>query len=207
MDTNSLVASLAKCLGRLQRPAKTGGPPPGQVLRSDTQSLAETLACVAESQIGQREEGGNNRGPAVVKYQTATWLPPGPWKWCAAFVCWCVFQAIQAQGLKPRWPRPRTAGAYDLEAWAAGKYGKTLGAWQVITPRLDRPETWPRRGDIVTFTWSHTGIVRRYEPASRRVFTVEGNAGLESVSDSLTGDGVTAKSHPFKSLRRIIRHV
>jgi hypothetical protein len=203
----NLLSSIALLLGRLQKPSAASAPALAEVLHHETQTFGETLARVAESQIGKGEQGGNNVGPDVVEYQKATWFTPGPWAWCAAFVCWCVLQTIKVLGMSPAWPRPRTAGAYDFEQWAAGKYGRMFGAFVVITSRFPDKATWPRRGDIVTFTWPHIGIVTGYDPATRRVSTVEGNAGLERVSDSAAGDGVVAKEHHITKVRRLIRYV
>jgi len=207
-----MLASLFTLLTRWQKPSAASAPALGQVMAFETQSFAETLARIAESQVGQRETDtdgdgrvNNNSGPAVVEYQKATWLPPGAWKWCAAFVCWCVLHTLLALGLKPAWPRPRTAGAYDFEQWAAGKYGAMFGTFKILTSRPNDPQTWPRRGDIVTFTWAHIGIVTGYDPTTRRLQTVEGNAGLHLVSDSANGDGVVAKEQHITKVRRLIR--
>jgi len=202
-----MLSALLSLLTRFQRPSKASAPPLGQILAFETQSFAETLARVAESQVGKREEGGNNRGSDVVEYQKATWLPPGPGPWCAAFVCWCILTAIHSHGLNPKWPRPRTAGAYDLEQWAAGKYGAMFGAWAVIKSTPGASTTWPRRGDIITFTWPHVGIVTGYDAHTKRVFTVEGNAGMAQASDSAAGDGVVEKEHHITKTRRLIRYV
>lgn len=205
----SLVANLVAILGRIQSPSAAAlcCPPAEQVLKHETQTFAETLALVAESQVGQREEGGNNRGAAVVQYQKATWLTPGAWPWCAAFVCWCVWQTLLKLALAPKWPRPRTAGAYDFEQWAQGKYGAMQGAFKVFSSHPSHRDTWPRRGDIVTFTWSHIGIVTGYDPVTKKVQTVEGNAGLHLTSDSASGDGVVAKEQHIARVRRLIRFV
>ena len=181
--------------------------PTSQAFAHETQSFAETLARIAESQVGRHEQGGNNLGPDVVEYQKATWLPPGPWPWCAAFVDWCLWHTITTLGLSPAWPRPKTAAAYDLETWAAGKYGDTHGAWQVITSRKDKPETWPRRGDIVTFTFRHTGIVTGFDAKTGRLDTVEGNAGMKLMSDNTASDGVVRKDHHILKVRHLIRYV
>ena len=203
----SLLSAFITWLGRWQKPAASSAPPLAQVLAHEGQGFAETLARIAESQVGKHEVGGNNLGADVVEYQKATWLTPAAWPWCAAFVCWCVFQAIKALAMAPAWPRPRTAGAYDLEAWANGKYGKMLNAFRVFSSNPKDPATWPRRGDILTFTWSHCGICTGYDVAARRVQTVEGNAGLDLTSDTTTGDGVVAKNQHIKNIRRLIRYV
>ena len=117
---NAIINTLAALLGSMQRPqAGAAAPPLALVLKHETQSFAETLAAIAESQVGVQEEGGNNRGRQVQAYQSATSLTGTDWPWCAAFDCWVVWQAILKTGLTPRdWTRPRTALAWGLESWA-----------------------------------------------------------------------------------------
>lgn len=208
MNLSTLILSW---ITRTQKPS--AGAPVAQaaslqrVVTHETQSFGETLAKIAESQVGHHEQGGNNLGPDVVEYQKATWLTPGAWPWCAAFVCWCVWHAVQTLGMSPVWKRPRTAGAYDLEQWAVGKYGDMLNAFKVFASNPLKSDTWPRRGDIVTFTWSHVGIVIGYDPTTKRLQTVEGNAGMSLTSDSASGDGVVRKEQHITKVRRLIRYV
>lgn len=201
----TLFSFIAGCFARLQRPAAVNAAEFGSWLSNETASFPEMLARIAESQIGVREGKKNNTGERVVEYQKATWLQPGPWAWCAAFVCWCIFQTLSATGIKPLWTRPRTAGAYDLERWAAGTgdYKKAQPGWTVLEAKTSTP----KRGDIVTFTWSHVGIVVGYDAKAHIVHTVEGNTGGHTyqVSDSTSGDGVFKKAHKLHECRRFIR--
>lgn len=195
MPLQSIINWLATFLGGLQQPNPAHHVSPDQALRYETQSLPETLARIAESQVGVKEQGGYNTGPKVQAYQAATWLPGTGWEWCAAFVDWCLLQALGVLALVPAgWHAPQTAGAWDLENWGNGKepHGPNK-AWVVLDPQYQLP----RRGDIVTFVWSHTGIVTGYDSNSRRIETVEGNAP----------DGVYRKTHTRNQIRRIIRYV
>lgn len=196
-----MIASIIALITRLQRPANEDLS--GDWLRHETSSLADMIATIAESQIGVREGQRNNTGPKIVEYQKATWLPPGPWPWCAAFVCWVIYQTIRTLGISPAWNRPRTAGAYDFENWVQGKgsYKISAAGWTALHPRANAP----RRGDLITFKWSHIGIVRSYDPKTRTVYTVEGNAGSANVRDGSSGDGVVSKTHPLSDLRCILR--
>lgn len=210
LDVTPLLTWLIGLLGRLQKPAATSAPPVADVLKSEAQPLPETLARIAESQLAKCPRGaceieGNNKGPQIREYQKATWLTPGPWAWCAAFVCWCLYQTLQLLGEPKGWSRPQTAGAYDFELWARGniKPHPINKGWTVLTTS----NTTPRRGDIVTFTWSHIGIFTGYDSAKKLVATVEGNAGAGQTSDSLKGDGVVAKQQKLTSIRRIIRYI
>ena len=202
---NTLITWLTTLLGKLQQPQLAQAPALAQVMQHETQSFAETLARTAESQVGVVEVGGNNRGPQVQAYQSATWLTGTGWAWCAAFVCWCVLVSIRAQGMTLNgWQRPRTAGAYDLENWANGAKPHGFNkAWHCFT---STPATPPQRGDIITFTWSHCGIVTGYDAKTLTIYTVEGNAGAHQRSDS-TQDGVVAKKHHVTKCRRLIRKV
>lgn len=203
---NPLLNWLADLLGKLKRPEPGQAPDLGQVMAYEAQSFPETLARIAESQVGVRESGGNNQGPQVQAYQSTTWLAGTGWKWCAAFVCWCLWQTLQKTGLNPTgWKRPRTAGAYDFENWANGtKPHGPNSAWRCQRSTIQDP---PRRGDIITFTWSHIGIVTGYDPTMKVIYTVEGNAGAFAQSDGTTGDGVVAKKQHVTKCRKLIRYI
>ena len=171
----------------------------GQRLRPHTAEpgeFATLIAATAEAEIGVSEEGGNNIGERVNTYKAATWLDPEkPWAWCAAFVCYCVKQALLKQHIQA-FTRPRTAGAWDLETgWASGKYGQVPGA------RIIRKPSLARRGDIVVYTFSHCGIVTA--PFSDGYITaVEGNTNR---AGSREGDGVFKKYRSSSKIRSLIR--
>lgn len=172
---------------------------------SDNAALRRQLVAIAASKVGVHEVGGNNLGPEVVTFQRATTLPPGPWPWCAAFVCWCIREwlrlepvraalAIRSEGEADTW-RPKTALAYGLEGWAAGHGLAVL------------PETAvARAGDLVTFDFSHVGIVAVDQPkSSGLVEPIEGNTNGAGARDSSSGDGVWRKSRRVELVRRYIR--
>ena len=154
-----------------------------------TGGFPEVFARAAESQVGERETG-NNGGTAVRKYQAASYLAPGPWPWCAAFVCWCFQQAQKAHPMAME--RPTTPGAWDFENWA-----RKAGA-ELIKPAS---KTKVRRGDILVYTFSHIGIAVGNESGGY-VETVEGNTNQ---AGSREGDGVYRKKRPKKKIRSIIR--
>lgn len=158
--------------------------------REKSESFAELLASIAKSQVGEREQG-NNGGRAVRKYQAATWLTPGPWPWCAAFVCWCFKHALKEHPQVIQ--RPRTAGAWDFENWA-----KKEGA-ELIKPVSS---TRVRRGDILVYTFSHIGIAVGDEWQNGKVDTVEGNTNAAGARE---GDGVYRKTRNKSQIRSIIR--
>ena len=198
----NLLADIGGALAEMQRPRDVTHEliASGHVTLRDGDNFPELIAQIAESQVGVREEGGNNNGPMVREYQRASWLKPGPWAWCAAFVDWCLLQAVVIHG-GVKWARPQTAGAYDLEGWAKGKYDERVPRYWRVVPANSTP---PRRGDIVTFTWPHVGIVTRYD--GNIVTTVEGNTGAKTTGtrDNATGDGVFVKTHRISELRNLI---
>lgn len=165
--------------------------------------MIHRLLAIAQVEIGVREEGGNNRGERIREYQTATDLPPGAWPWCAAFVSWCVREWIETPAsvnwlgitvLKPQQWRPRTALAYGFVGWSKSRPKTT-------TLLTDKDQAQP--GDIVTFDFSHVGIV--LEDDGKNLITVEGNTNGKGERDSETGDGVWRKIRAKSLARNFIR--
>jgi hypothetical protein len=172
------------------------------------QQWRDALVAIARKEVGATEVGGNNMGPEVRKYQSATWLPVGPWPWCAAFVGWCIMKANEEMGFAPfTGKRPRTAGAFDYEAWATnrhpetGKYMRRAGENVVV---LDPSEP-IKRGDLIIFTYSHIGIAVSGETPGGTFSIVEGNTGPQG--NSRDGDGVwlKVKHHRTAKIRSIVR--
>lgn len=164
--------------------------------------MIHRLLAIAQAEIGTREEGGNNRGTRIRQYQQATDLPPGAWPWCAAFVCWTLQQWLQepdaAEWLRltrsPSEWRPRTALAYGFVPWAKARPRTT----SIFT---DKDQAQP--GDLVTFDFSHVGIV--LEDDGKTLITVEGNTNFSGTRDSEAGDGVWRKIRPKSLARNFIR--
>lgn len=168
-------------------------------------SLRKKLADIAAEEIGVREVGGNNRGPKIVEYQSATWLKPAPWPWCAAFVCWVIKKwledpsvrenlLVRTNKLTEAW-RPRTASAFDLAKWAKER----------DLPVLNRSAR-ALAGDLAIFDFSHVGIViRDQSEGSSQIVTVEGNTNGKGERDSTSGDGVWRKIRPVRLVRSYIR--
>ena len=164
------------------------------------------LIELATHEVGTHEVGGNNRGPRIAEYQSATWLKPAPWPWCAAFICWIVREwllsspeACARLGLKTKrqieWRRPRTAGSFDFERWAKEKGVRILGK-----------KAPAKAGDIVVFDFSHIGLVVKDQIApATTVETIEGNTNNLGTRDSKTGDGVWRKRRAVSSIRSLIR--
>ena len=165
--------------------------------------MLKELTEIAQSQVGVKEVGGNNRGPKIRQYQSATNLAPAVWPWCAALVDWCVLQWLKnpsavswlnLQRTSPESWRPKTASAFGLLKWARDRpHTVTI---------LSESET-PRQGDIVVFDFSHCGIVTGSK--GKTIFTVEGNTNGRGERDSVSGDGVWAKIRPVSLVRNYLR--
>ena len=79
-------------------------------------SIPDKMVQLAREEIGVSEVDGSNCGPRVDEYKAATWLDADKgWPWCAAFICWLVREAIEDEDIL--FKRPRTAGAWDFEAY------------------------------------------------------------------------------------------
>jgi hypothetical protein len=157
-------------------------------LISTIMTNAEKIVAVASAEVGVRESKKNG-GAEIEGYQRATWLPPGSWPWCAAFVCWVLSRAL------PGHPElPRTAGAWDFEKWCRG-----VGNWA----RLRKPHQGDiKAGDIVIFSFSHIGIAAGAPDPLGDVPTIEGNT---NGAGSREGDGVYRKMRPISKIRSRIR--
>lgn len=146
----------------------------------------ENLAKIALSQVGVKEVGGNNNGPEIRKYQTATELKPASWPWCAAFTGWIIREWLKDKentgwlGLKTLTPeqwRPKTAAAFGYISWAQDRPATTK-----VLSRKAKPQI----GDLVVFDFSHIGIVVKV--GEKNFQCVEGNA-LPLTSKVLTPSG------------------
>ena len=152
---------------------------------------------IAQAEIGVEEVNGSNCGPRVNEYKAATWLPADkPWPWCAAFVCWCVREAMKAASIHETktFKRPRTAGAWDFENWSLAQDSTT---W---TKKPHRGDIQP--GDIVVFKFSHIGIAISAPDKNGNVQTVEGNSNK---AGSREGGAVVRQKRNVSSIRSRIR--
>jgi hypothetical protein len=159
--------------------------------------LSEAIVEIAKKEIGVTEINGSNCGPRVNEYKAATWLPANKgWPWCAAFVCWCVREALTMTGIKETktFKRPRTAGAWDFENWSKDQDNSTN------TKKPHRGDI--QSGDIVIFTFSHIGIATSAPDKNGNVRTVEGNT---DGAGSREGGAVLAKTRHISKIRSRIR--
>lgn len=141
-------------------------------------SLKRRALREAEKLIGVMEKGGNNRGAEVERIIRSGGGKVGD-AWCGWFNAHCY----------------KTAGS-------------TAVTWQWGAVRLYLPlpglrrTTNPEPGDIVRFTFDHTGMFVR-DLGTGYIETIEGNTGATGArSDSTTGgDGVYRKSRPKSQVR------
>lgn len=162
-----------------------------------TPKLPTALVTAALAEVGVAEVGGTNCGPIVDTYKAATWLDPKKgWPWCAAFVCWCVREAMNAAGIKETktFKRPRTAGAWDFENWSLAQDDSTS------TKKPHRGDI--QRGDIIVFKFSHIGIALSAPDKKGNVQTVEGNT---DGAGSREGGAVLKKTRNVSQIRSRIR--
>ncbi len=160
-----------------------------------TTTLGERAWRAAGELLHVRERGGNNRGAEVERIIRANGGVPGE-PWCGDFVAYCYLKAGCKTVTRP---------------WAAVRFlGRLVGQ---VTLRSKRRG---RLGDIVTFTFDHTGLLGWYSdangrevPANRATHIVarEGNTGVSgAVSDSAAGgDGVHEKVRPLALVARVVR--
>lgn len=123
---------------------------------------------MAMSELGNGEEGGNNRGAHLERYR-GNRGPRGPW--CAAFVFWCIWAATRKLGRKC--PVKRSHSAKRL-------FRRCVEAGQLV--ELD--DILP--GDVVCWhrgprgSWKgHIGIVHEVERHNRTVVRWDYTAGNE----------------------------
>lgn len=162
-------------------------------------ALAEHLVRIALAEEGVAEIRNTNCGPRVNQYKAATTLPPDePWPWCAAYICFCVREAIKAAGYKETatFRRPTTASAFNLINWSLAQDNTT----QTLRPVRNPSQL--MAGDIVIFKFSHCGIVTRNPRADGKIATIEGNTDS---GGSREGGRVWRKTRSVDQIKARIR--
>lgn len=151
------------------------------------------LADIAEKYIGVQESPrGSNCGPMVDKFKAATDLNPKEnWPWCAAFVSFCC-QELQKEEQRFRLA-PHEASVAALWNWAddnALRFSPVSSVYQ------------PQRGDIVIYTFSHTGILSK--PMNHAYRVIEGNTNDDGARE---GYEVATRDRQATVIRGFIRLV
>lgn len=139
-------------------------------------AIRDQALRVALSEVGVREQGGNNCGPEVEKYLAAVGLPPGQ-PWCCAFVYWCYREATIRSGGALSQPLPRTGKVAHLwqrtqDLWRSNE--PTAGAIFIHLVDPSDPESDGHCGIVTSFT-------------DRTISAVEGNT---NAAGSRNGDRV-----------------
>ena len=132
--------------------------------------LPSKLVQIAAAEDHVEEIDGSNCGPRVNEFKAATNLPPEEsWPWCAAFVCFCVREAMAALGMTetPGFKRPRTASAWGLRPWSLAQDKTT---WTKDEPGRDI-----QPGDIIGYKFSHCGIAASVVDMDGYFWCWEGN--------------------------------
>lgn len=165
----------------------------------------DKLIAIAAREIGTREGPVNNTGVRIVEYQGTTWLAPGAWPWCAAFSAWVMREWLEDEQVRgalklssfsiaEKW-RCRDASAFGWEKWATRRGIDVL------------PESaLALAGDFVIYDFSHIGLVVENQASPRsKIQTIEGNTNGRGERDSVSGDGVWAKSRAPSLTKSYIR--
>lgn len=161
--TGTVYGILADSADRRLKSGK--GKAEGEKRKAESGSLP-ALVRVARSQLGVIEQKGN-RGPDVARYFAATSYPDGEKHgepWCAAFVAWCVREAM-ADLLLTEATRPKSAAVSSWPTHALRQGWLVFGGHD----RMYKP----RAGDVVIYAFSHMGVVESFDGKS--VTAIEGN--------------------------------
>lgn len=171
-----------------------------------TLNLRQKFTAIAKREVGVREvPKDSNSGPRVREFQAATNLGGTAWPWCAAFVCWCIREwgknpdVLKALNMTPaqfeKW-RPKTAAAYGFDDWAR------KNRLQVVDENKEPGKLVLHTGDIVTYDFSHIGIIDTDTDGGSILHTIEGNT---DEAGSREGGGVYLKTRARSLARTIIR--
>ena len=157
--------------------------------------LAERIVELAKLEVGVHEIGNTNCGPRVNFYKSATWLPyEESWPWCAAFIDWLIWTAMNESKQSYSFERPRTASAWDLQNWSMKQDGSTFTK---LNPQAKDIEA----GDIVIFHFSHVGLA--ISGCTKGVCeTIEGNSNGDGGRD---GGGVYRQKRKIALIKCRIR--
>lgn len=183
-------------------PRSLKGPPTLQIRYKTPQEMktdkfTSKLVAIAAAENGVEEVDGSNCGPRVNEYKAATWLDPKQaWPWCAAFVDWCVWEAMKGCDVAETatFKRPRTAGAWDLRNWSLKQDG--------TTQTKDKPGFDIQPGDLIGYTFSHCGIAASEVDAGGFFWCHEGNTDGEG---SREGGIVLRKKRHYSKVKFRIR--
>lgn len=162
----------------------------------------DILVDIAKCQTSVREEGGNNKGVDIVKYQERTWLKPGSWAWCAAFMCYVLDIWIHNKDVLEfmKIQQPENWRCKDASAFGWIKWAKQRKIYVTDEREL------AKKGDIVVFDFSHIGIVIEDQKSlTSSIITIEGNTEPNTVQRDGNSDGVYQMKRSPKLVKAYIR--
>jgi uncharacterized protein (TIGR02594 family) len=144
------------------------------VAPTNTGSRNPNLDCVKEATkwIGVHEQGGNNNGPEVAKFQKAVDGKAGSEAWCMAFVQFCIKEVEESLGIKSLIKRSEHC---------LTTYNESPDSIKVKVPEAGCIVIWQHG----TTSNGHTGFVTGINPEGK-LLTIEGNTDAQ---DGMNRDG------------------
>jgi hypothetical protein len=151
-------------------------------------SVGDRTVAAAQSYLGVTENASSNTGSQLNPFFSAGGGSQGQ-PWCAGFVSAVTQQATAGTNT----PAPRTMRAYGMEDFARNGNAEIF-----------RPGQKPLQpGDIITYNYSHTGIVETVN-SDGSFTTIEGNTSGRDMDRE--GQGVFRKNRRnTNSVRSVIR--
>jgi hypothetical protein len=156
------------------------------------------VRVTANSYVGVREKGGNNRGftdkELRDKLAAQGWIPG--YAWCSFF----VMAMLKECGIPHKitgWA-PTAYNRNDV-IFTGGKFYKSFSSADVLVMTLSYSKDYNKRYKGI----GHTGIVDAVSQYSVR--TIEGNTNSAGTRDSRSGDGVYVKIRPLNKNLHITR--
>ena len=167
-DMSFILQMIAGMLGQFSSDAVTNTPNPMLMLdnmQGDTQTDIKRMVDAALSKVGYHEKNrdGSIGNGNFTKF--GAWYGLDGHPWCAMFVSWAADQGGLLNDVVPR----HASCNAGVAAYREKDLYATRGSGYI-----------PREGDAIYFTNSkgvigHVGIVVAFDPATNRVYTVEGN--------------------------------
>lgn len=146
----------------------------------------EELVRVADSFVGIKEEGGDNRGFWIEQFQKSVDGTAEREAWCVGFVQFCAKQVDKKFGIKN----------YLYPTESVITLWERLSLWQRLpSPMIGSLAFWQHYDGIKPTRKGHVGIVRRVFD-NNTFQTVEGNTS-DGSSINREGDGVFFKVRPL----------
>jgi hypothetical protein len=152
-------------------------------------NFRDQLIKEAEKCIGVHESGGNNKGPAVERFQKAVDGRAQGEPWCAAFVQFCINEVEAQFGATVVVHRSE----HCLTIWA-----KTPGVHRYKFPKPGFLVIWGYEDSLN----GHIGIVTRVID-DFTIETIEGNTSPDDKTVEREGDGVYRKTRSLKAVGKM----